>query len=177
MKTKSIKEQLTKYFFLHPTVKLRVRQIEREVNMPLPSVIRYTHELNNEGILKSTEIANIIVYSADRASPQFLMKKKMYNLQCLYDSGLINFLKEELNNPLIIVFGSYSRGEDIETSDIDLYIEYSAEKKLNLKQYETALQRKIQTFFYKNIHSLHNKELANNIVNGIVLNGYLGVFT
>lgn len=177
MKTKSIKEQLTEYFFIYPTVKLRVRQIEREVNIPLPSVIRYTQELKNESILKSTEIANIVVYSADRTSAHFLMKKKVYNLQCLYNSGLINFLKEELSNPLIIVFGSYSRGEDVEASDIDLYIEYPSEKKLHIEKYEKYMQRKIQILFYKNIHAIKNKELANNIINGIVLNGYLEVFT
>lgn len=82
----------------------------------------------------------------------------------------------ELSNPAIIVFGSYARGEDTEDSDIDLYVETSSKKKPNLKKYEDRLKREIQLFVYKDIHKIKNKELANNIINGIALNGYVEVF-
>lgn len=176
MKTKDIKTKLKEYFFLNPTIKLRVRQIERELNLPLPSVIRYTKELEQEGILKSTKITNITAYSADRTSKIYLLEKRLFNIYQLYTSGLIDFLKEELSNPTIIVFGSSAHGEDTENSDIDLYIETPAKKKVNLDKFEKNLQRKIQLFIYKNIHQLENKELANNIINGTVLNGFVEVF-
>lgn len=177
MKTKDIKTKLEEYFFLNPTIKLRVRQIERELKVPLPSVIRYTKELEKEGVLKSTKIANIVTYSADRTSKPFLLEKKLFNIHQLNTSGLLNFLIEELSNSTIVIFGSYARGEDVENSDIDLYIETPSKKKINLEKYEKILQRKIQLFIYKNIHELENKELANNIINGIVLNGFMEVFT
>jgi predicted nucleotidyltransferase len=94
----------------------------------------------------------------------------------LFSSGLIAFLVERLSNPTIVVFGSYSRGEDIEKSDIDFYIETPSKKKINLNKFEKALQRKIQFFIYNNIQNVENKELANNIVNGITLNGFVEVF-
>ncbi|MBS3124184.1 nucleotidyltransferase domain-containing protein [Candidatus Woesearchaeota archaeon] len=175
MITKNIKTSLKEYFFLNPTIKLRVRQIERKLSLPLPSVIRYTKELEEENILKSTEIANIRVYSGDRNSKTYIFEKKMFNLCQLYTSGLLDFLIEQLNNPVIVVFGSYALGEDIENSDIDLYLETAEKKKINLQKYEQALQRKIQIFKYKNINDLDNKELANNIINGITLNGFLEV--
>ena len=177
MSIKSIKTELKEYFLLNPTIKLRVRQIERELKVPLPSVIRYTKELEQAGILKSTKIANITVYSADRPSRNYLLEKKLFNLHQLNTSGLINFLIEEFSNPVMIVFGSYAQGEDIENSDVDIYIEAPAKKKINLNQFEKILRRKIQLFVYKNIHQLENKELANNIVNGITLNGLMEVFT
>jgi predicted nucleotidyltransferase len=153
-----------------------VRQIERVVKVPLPSVIRYTKELEKENILKRSEIANVIVYLADRTSQQFLLEKKLFNIMQLFSSGLIAFLVERLSNPTIVVFGSYSRGEDIEKSDIDFYIETPSKKKINLNKFEKALQRKIQFFIYNNIQNVENKELANNIVNGITLNGFVEVF-
>jgi len=176
MVRKDIKDKIKKYFFLNPTTKLRVRQIERVVKVPLPSVIRYTKELNEEKILKSSEIANITPYSADRTSKKFLLEKKLFNIQQLFSSGLIKFLIEKLSNPTIIVFGSYSRGEDIEKSDIDIYIETPSKKKINVEKFEKLLQRKIQVFIYNNIQDIENKELANNIVNGITLNGFVEVF-
>ncbi len=176
MKTKDIRTKIKEYFFLNPIIKLRVRQIERELKVPLPSVIRYTKELEKEGLLKTTQIANITTYSADRISKIYLLEKKMFNIRQLQTSGLLDFLIEEFSNPVITVFGSYANGEDIENSDIDLYIETQNRKKINLGKFEKILQRKIQLFTYKNIHDLENKELANNIVNGIVLNGFMEIF-
>lgn len=175
MKTNGIKQRIQDYFFLNPTAKARVRQIERLVKVPLPSAIRYTKELEKEGILKSSEIANITLYSADRTSKAFLLEKKLFNIRQLYASGIIDFIREELNDPAIIVFGSYAKGEDVENSDIDLYIEMPV-KKLDLKEFEIRLRRKIQPFLYKNLNKIENKELANNIINGIILNGFVEVF-
>jgi len=160
---------------LNPTIKLRVRQIERLVKVPLPSVISYTKELTSEKILKITEIGGIKLYSADRSSKNFLLEKSLFNLKSLFDSNLINFLIESLNNPLIIVFGSYSKGEDVETSDIDFYIECVSNFNVDLKSFEKKLNRKIEIFHYQNINKIKNKDLANNIINGITLNGFLEV--
>jgi predicted nucleotidyltransferase len=176
MKTKDIKMKIKEYFFLHPTNKLRVRQIEREVKVPLPSVIRYTKELVKEGILKKENIANVIIFSSNRSSKQYLLEKKLFNLRKLFDSGLINHLIDEYHNPPIIIFGSYSKGEDLEDSDIDLYIETSSSKKINLSLFENKLKRDVQPFIHKNIKRVKNKELINNIINGITLNGFIEVF-
>ena len=180
MKIKSIKNRLREYFFLHPTSKLRVRQLERKIKAPLPSVIRYTKELEKEGILKSAQIANITTYSADRTSTIFLLEKRLFNIHQLYTSGLLDFLIEEFSNPVMVLFGSYARGEDVENSDIDLYIETPAKKELSIEsieKFEKLLQRKIQIFTYKRLQDVKNKELANNIINGHILNGFMEVFT
>jgi len=176
MITNNIKEQIKNYFFLNSTTRLRVRQIEREVKVPLPSVIRYTKELEQEGILKSTSIANVRLYSADRTSQTFLLEKKLFNIRSLFSCGLVDFLVQEYSNPTIIVFGSYSRGEDVENSDIDLYLETPKKEIKSLGLFKKKLKRKIQLFKYKNIKEIKNKELANNIINGVILNGFIEVF-
>ena len=84
-------------------------------------------------------------------------------------------MTQEFSNPTIILFGSFSRGEDIEESDIDIYIETHSKKKISLKKFESSLNRNIQLFKHKSIHQIRNKDLANNIINGIVLSGYLEV--
>jgi len=176
MRGKDIKLQIKEYFFQNPTAKLRVREIERTLNLPLPSIIRYCKELKKEGILTIQQIGRIIFYTADRINPSYLLEKKLYNIKCLYASGLIDFLKLEFSNPTIILFGSYSKGEDIEESDIDLYIETPFKKEISFKKFEKKLKRNIQIFQHKNIKEIKNPHLANNIINGIVLNGYIEVF-
>lgn len=176
MKTKDVKNKLTEYFFLHPTIKLRVRQIEREVKVPLPSVIRYTKELETGSILKSTTIADVKFYSADRASPSFLLEKKLFNLKMISSSGLVEYLVQKYSNPLIILFGSFSKGDDTEDSDIDLYIQSPCKKIKIPPTFENKLHHPIQVFHHKNIKDIVNKNLANNIINGITLNGVIEVF-
>ncbi|NOQ38386.1 hypothetical protein GQ472_05865 [archaeon] len=175
MITKNIKKLMKEYFFLHPTVQLRVRHIERDVGVPLPSAIRYVKELEEEEVLKSSFVSGVKLFSADRTSGQFLAEKRMYNIMALSDSGLLKYLVETLDNPTIVLFGSYSRGEDVEDSDIDLYVEVQGRNLSGLKKFEKGLGRKIQIFFYRTIDSVENKELANNIINGVTLNGFLEV--
>jgi predicted nucleotidyltransferase len=176
MKASNIKERIKEFFFTNPNARLRVRGIEKKLKLPLPSIIRYCKELEKEEILITIKTGNVVFYTADKTSHDFLLEKKLYNIKSLYVSGLIEFIKVELNNPPIIVFGSYSKGEDVENSDIDLYIETPASKKINLNDFENKLSRKMQAFQYKGLKDIRNMNLANNIINGIILNGYIEVF-
>ena len=56
MKRKNIKESIKEYFFQYPTLRLRVREAERELHLSLPSIIRYFKELEKENILKKEKI-------------------------------------------------------------------------------------------------------------------------
>lgn len=176
MKQNNIKQIIEEFFYLNPTIKIRVRQLGKRLKLPLPSVIRYCKELEKQGILKKTKTDNVSFYSADRTNKNYLICKKLFNIKNLSTSGLIDYLIEELSNPVILVFGSYAKAEDIENSDIDLYIETPSKKEVNFKKFEEKLQRKIQIFKYKNIKEIKNIHLANNIINGILINGFVEVF-
>ena len=175
MKSNNIKARIREYFFLNPTARLRVRQIEKAVKVPLPSAIRYAKELEKEGLLKSGIIAGANLYSADRSSKNFIVEKMLFNIRQVHESGLVDYLVGEYSNPAIILFGSYARGEDIETSDIDIYIETSRKEIIIGAEFEKKLQRAVQAFTYKSIKDIKNRGLANNIVNGVRLNGNLEV--
>ena len=176
MKTYNIKGKIKEYFFMNPTSKLRVRQMERELRLPLPSVIRYCRELEKEGILKKTSLSGVFAYSADRSSKHYLVEKRLFNTKMIFESGLIEYLAEEYSNPIVVLFGSYSKGEDTEDSDIDLYIETPSKKDIKLDKFEKTLKRKIQAFNYSSIKQIGNTHLSNNILNGVVLNNFLEVF-
>jgi len=176
MKRKNIKESMKEYFFVNPTARLRVRQIERELKLPLPSVIGYAKELEKEEILTKSKIGDVVFYTPDKTSKEFLLEKRFFNLKQIYYSGLVDFLIEGLSNPPIVVFGSYAKGEDTEKSDIDIYLETSSKKEVSLEKFEKILKRKIQIFRHKGIHEIKNSHLANNIINGVILNGMVEVF-
>jgi predicted nucleotidyltransferase len=75
---------------------------------------------------------------------------------------------------VIILFGSASKGEDLQESDLDIFMECE-ETKLNLLKYEKIINRKINILFNPKFNNLSN-ELKNNIMNGIILKGYIKLF-
>ena len=86
----------------------------------------------------------------------------------------MEFLSDAFVPDAIVLFGSASRGEDIEGSDIDLFL-VAKEREINLRKFEKKLKRKISLHFEDSVSKVP-KELMNNIINGIVVYGYLKVF-
>src|SRR3989344_9137367 len=127
---KNIKQTIKEYFLINPSAKLRVREIERTLKLPLPSVIKYCREYEKESVLMTIRIGNVVFYTADRGSEKYVLEKKLFNIKTIHESGLIENLRQELNNPSIVLFGSFVRGEDIEESDVDLYVETHSKKRV-----------------------------------------------
>ena len=100
---------------------------------------------------------------------KFKNLKKINNEYSIRNCGLIKYLIEELMPNSIILFGSFSRGEDVLGSDIDLFIE-SLPKEVNIQKFEKKLNRKINLVFKANINYL-KKEFLNNLINGVVVYG------
>ena len=69
---------------------------------------------------------------------------------------------------------AWGHGSSTENSDLDLFV-IGKEKKINLRKYEERLGLKIHLFFESDLKKIP-KELKNNLVNGIVLKGYLKLF-
>lgn len=103
-------------------------------------------------------------------NPRVIQLKRVDNLKNIYSSGLCDFLSENFPGTAIILFGSYSYGEDTFESDIDIAIT-SRGKSIDLSKYENILKRKI------NLHFLDlrktSEHLRDSILNGIVLKGFV----
>jgi predicted nucleotidyltransferase len=151
--------------------------------MDISRSIRLAHtsvKKNLDKLVKSGLITESIEKKGGRKFPLYLSNldnktfkkyKTAYNILSILQSKLIEFIEEKLMPRSIVLFGSYQRGEDIEKSDIDLFIECKKEE-LDLSSFEKKLGRKIELHFNDNFGS-YSKELKNNIINGMVLSGFL----
>jgi len=110
----------------------------------------------------------------NREDKKNIQLKRILNVGIIYKSGLAEFLEENFPGCTIILFGSYSRGEDTEKSDIDIAIIGSKKKEINLTKFDKILERKVFLHFYNSLKELDN-ELKENICNGIVLVGGIGL--
>ena len=95
--------------------------------------------------------------------------KRAENLLQLAESGLIDHLIEKNPTATIVLFGSYSRGEDTITSDIDIAI-IGPSRDTDLAAFETKLFRTISINRYESFKTIH-AQLRENLCNGIVLAG------
>jgi predicted nucleotidyltransferase len=165
--------RVLKLFFDSPTKGFQLREICRLAKLGMPSVKLHIARLEKHGMVKKEKGSIYANYKASR-NEGFRLYKRNDMLARLSESGLIERLVEQFSPDAIVLFGSASRGEDIESSDVDILI-VAKGKSMDLKKYEADIKRKISLVFEPDIKDVP-KELRNNIINGIVLHGYLKVF-
>lgn len=163
-------------FFKEPTKEHYLIEISKKAKLAHTSVKKKLETLNKEGIIKEIKEKKgkriFPVYKANLENKEYRYYKKLFNIEKI--RPLVDFLNDALMPKSIILFGSYSRGEDTEDSDIDLFLECE-KKEINPSKFKTYLNRNIQLHFKPNFKD-YPKELKNNIINGIVLQGYLEAF-
>jgi predicted nucleotidyltransferase len=113
---------------------------------------------------------NLILITLERANKKTIQFKRVENLKMIYEFKLSDYLEDEFAGATIILFGSYSKGDDVINSDIDIAIIGRKEKEINLKGFEEIFERKIIINFYPTFNDIH-KHLKENILNGIIFSG------
>lgn len=112
-------------------------------------------------------------------SEEFRRTKIAFNLQQIYSSGIVETIKKVYPSlRAIILFGSFRKGDDISTSDLDIAIELPGNFELNIEDFQ-----KIKVGYRENVQvRLHffcrrkiDLNVFANITNGIVLDGFLEV--
>jgi len=165
--------QILRLFFDYPTRHFQLREICRMLRMGMPSVRNHVKSLEKEGLIKK-EKRGVYQSYVSTGSELFKVHKRNDMLLRLHESGIIDYLVDEFVPDAVVVFGSASRGEDVEESDVDLLI-IAKGKGIDLSRFEVKLRRKISLHFEKKVSDIP-KELLSNMVNGIVVHGYLEVF-
>lgn len=150
--------------------KLSQREIAKILDVSPTAIGNSIKELKDSKLVKVEKTKTINFISFNRDEQKAAELKRVENLKSVCLSGLSDYVHTELAGGTIILFGSYSKGEDITNSDIDLAVIERKEKKLHLEEYERILHRKINLHFYKSWKEIH-QHLRNNILNGIVLHG------
>lgn len=163
-------------FFDDPNPKegFTIRWISTQIGLAPTSVKLHLDALVKEGFVAKEEGRIYETYWSNREYHLFRFYKKIDILVRLEESKLLEYVWEECNPQVIILFGSSVRGEDDQMSDVDIFV-LAKEKTLSLKKYEVYLKRKIQLHFSNDFQKLP-KELKNNIINGIIVKGYMKVF-
>lgn len=167
---KSTTKRVLEIFFENPSREFHLRELSRLLKLSMPTIILATDILSKERLIIKTKEKVLTKLAANRENIDFTRYKRLYNLEKIYASGIIDYLLDVYNHPKnTVLFGSFSRGDDVEDSDIDIAIITKKKLSLDLSKYERILNKGIS------IHEVDldkvSEEFKANLANGIVLEG------
>lgn len=161
-----------RYFFEEPNREFSVRELARILKISPATASKQLKEFSKKNILTERSERGFIFFKSNIDSQKYRDLKVFYHIFKIRNSDLIAELNKFYLKPTIILFGSFSTGFDTETSDVDLVIISENKKEFPLKErFEKKLKRELQIFNISNFKELKNKNLINNVLNGIVLQG------
>jgi predicted nucleotidyltransferase len=155
-----------------------LREVAREARINPMTASKRLSRAVAEGLLVQERVRNTHLFRlAD--SELVRSEKRLWNLARILRSSLLPYLDDELRYPTVILFGSVARGENSKESDVDLFIITETKRELDLSRFRALFNAEIQTFVHTKREFAQLKrtspELINNVINGIVLRGYLEV--
>lgn len=166
------KGRLQEFFLINTTRITHLRELSRLTGISFPWTRKLVSELTKEGFLIRTKERGLILVNANRENKLFISLKRGYNIFSLQKSGLVDTLSDIYRRPeAIVAFGSYSRGEDIEKSDIDIAVISEIKISHELSKFEQRLHRTIKVLTLQRGHI--SEEFLNTLANGIVMEGYM----
>ena len=172
LKLTNLQQEILRLLFVKTETSLNQRQIANYLNVTPPAVMKSLPFLEKENLIKIEQDKESKRWSVELNgdNQKVIQLKRVDNLKQIYESSLANFLEKEFAGGTIILFGSYSRGEDTMASDIDIVVIGRKEKDIDFIKYEKILERKININFYDSFEKIHTN-LKENLCNGIILVG------
>jgi len=172
LKLTSLQQEILRLLFVNAGKTLNALGVAKALDVSQPAVSKAIPLMVKANLIKveKDKDSGRLAIELNRDNHKVMQLKRVENLKLIYESGLADFLEKEFAGATIILFGSYSRGEDTVNSDIDIAIVGRKDKLIDTDIYENLLKRNINLNFYESFKEVH-KNLKENIFNGIVLYG------
>ena len=167
-------------FFSFPEQAISLNDLSRKVRASKTATKTAVTRLITERFLKKEVVGNTWRISTDPKNQFMITRKIPYNLELIYESGIIARVYHKIPEArAIILFGSYRWGTDNEKSDIDIGVEVLGNKSLRLETLIVFANLGFRERVKVNLHIFSRTNvdlnLFTNIANGIVLDGLLEV--
>ncbi len=173
LKWTRLRTEIFRFLCIKAGQNFNLRGIAKFLSVSPTAVSNSLSDLKRADLIKieSSKTMNLMSIEFNRDNQKAIEFKRAENLRLIYESGIVNFLEGKFQGCTIILFGSYSKGEDTLNSDIDIAIIGTKGKEVEdeLSNFDKRLERTINVNFYKSWNITPN--LRNNILNGIVLRG------
>lgn len=151
--------------------KVNVREYARQTNISPPTASKLLNNYVKQGVLKKEKDKGYHLFYGNQNNWIFIDLTRIYWRRTLEKIKFLEQLEKDFKSSTIILFGSASKGEITNKSDLDLAIFSPSNPKYDYSIFENKLKRKIQIFKFNSLEEIKNKDLSNNILSGYIVKG------
>ena len=168
------------WFYAYPRTNIGLTSLSKYIKSSKTATKQVVESLVKIQVLNRNIIGKAWLLSANQKNSYFIAKKITYNLNIVYESGILDAVYKAVLSPrAIILFGSYRWGTDTEESDIDIAVEVINNDSIKIIRLGIIEQLGYKKNIPVNLHVFSRNKidlnLFSNIANGIVLDGFLEV--
>jgi predicted nucleotidyltransferase len=171
-------EYIKELFFNYSTKHWHFEELVNQSKLSRAQTNEWIQRLLKERLIKRVKKRNKMpYYIAEYNTPSFHIQKKTYALLQFEKTGFLEHLSTLKDAKTVIIFGSFSRADWHNESDIDLFI-YGKAQDFEKGLFEKRLKREIQVFQYETPAMLKRLEpsVIPNILAGIHVKGTIEPF-
>ncbi|MFH1408568.1 MAG: nucleotidyltransferase domain-containing protein [Nanoarchaeota archaeon] len=146
-------------------------ELLKKTGISRPQLSLWLKKFQKECIVKRVKRkGKMPYYTSVEQNPEFRMRKRLFALKELTESGLLSFLSILKGAKVVVLFGSYSRWDWHEESDIDIFVYGHAQ--VPIWKYAKKIGRLIEIHPAKDRNDLKRMEkLIPYIVEGDFIKG------
>jgi len=168
------------WFFAYPDLKITLSELSLELGIAKATANRIVKKLVKKEFLNLEQIGKAWRICSNKANILNKTLKISYNLSLVYSTDIIRKIYSKIGHPkVIILFGSYRKGDDNEKSDLDIAVEVAGNqehKVIHLEDLkEFGYRRNVPVQVHVFSRNKIDLNLFANIANGIVVDGFLEV--
>src|SRR3989338_5605791 len=169
-----LQQDLLRMLFMRAGMTFNAHELAVTLEVSQPAIAKALPGMEKVGLIhvEKSKTSKRFSITLKREKPLVVGLKRADNLRLIYESGLEEILREKFPGCAVILFGSFSRGEDIHSSDIDIALVGSKDKSVDIESAEKILMKKISINFFRSFRHIDD-ELRNNILGGILLSGWV----
>ena len=146
-----VRKALFKLYFTNPDKAYYLRELERQVSIPVSMLRKELISLEKEGLFASSRKGNLLYYSLNKKYPLYSDLKNIAFKTVGIQGALFEKLSSIKGINSAFIYGSYAKNQSNALSDVDLFIvgkidENALIRKIN--RLEKELQREINYSLY-----------------------------
>ncbi|MBI2662164.1 nucleotidyltransferase domain-containing protein [Candidatus Woesearchaeota archaeon] len=167
--------KMEELFYNYPTKHWHFEELLQEAGLSRAQTNVWLKKLIiNNLVIRLKQKGKMPYYIANYQHPHYQNSKRLYAWERLHESGLLDYLVSLDKAEVIILFGSFSRWDWYDNSDVDIFV-YGNIDKVYVGKFMPKLKREIQIFSGKDRQDLKQigSALLKNIIKGITIKGTL----
>jgi predicted nucleotidyltransferase len=146
-----LRKELLRHFFLRPRERFYLRELERILGRSVANIRRELKKLEAIGLFTSQKVGNLTYYFLNKKCPLYHEIRSIVLKTAAFGDIIRDNLKETKGIKYAFVYGSFAKGEEIPSSDIDLMVIGDVNRgELTSKLYkmEKAIGRQVNLLTY-----------------------------